>query len=195
MKVEGLLGQLQPSEIQPVIEMRWRDIEECYRDNIGKNRFVGGHVELKFRVFKDGKVKTVFIADGDLGSWPVERCVLAIANAISFPPPTPRGHEAEFGFPIDFPGRGSVNILAESGSDGELQPKFPLLAKCEGKAPAKVRVTSYTGPGGQVKSAGFVSPEGPLDEAWAECAYEKALSWKLTDPRGKVVKASSWYAP
>jgi hypothetical protein len=196
IKVEGLLGQLQPSEIQPVIEMRWTDIEECYRDNVGKNRFVGGHIELKFRVFKDGRVKSVFIAEGDLGSWPVEKCVLAITKAMTFPRPTPKGHEAEFGFPIDFPGRGSVNILAESGSDEELQPKLPALAKCkEGSPPARVRVTSYTGPGGLVKSAGFISPDGPLDEKWADCAYDKAITWKLTDPRGKVVKASSWYSP
>jgi len=113
---------------------------------------------------------------------------------MTFPRPTPKGHEAEFGFPIDFPARGSVNILAESGADVELQPKFPTLAKCEGRR-HRVRITTYTGPGGLVKSAGFASADGPIDEKWADCAYEKAMGWKLTDPRGKVVRASSWYPP
>src|SRR5688572_13333856 len=121
IEVQGLLGRLEPSQIQPVIEMRWSDIEECYRDNLGKNRFIGGHVELKFRVFKDGRVKDVYVVDGDLGAWPIEKCVLEIARQMTFP--KPKGGEAEFQFPIDFPGRGSVLVLAEAGSDAELQPK------------------------------------------------------------------------
>jgi hypothetical protein len=195
IEVQGLLGRLEPSQIQPVIEMRWSDIEECYRDNIGKNRFIGGHVELKFRVHRDGTVRDVFVVEGDLGAWPVEKCVLGVSKAMTFP--KPKGGEAEFQFPIDFPGRGSVAVLAEAGADAELVPMFPTLRECieEGFDAPRVRLTVYTGPGGLVKSAGFVSPDGPFDAAWADCAHQKALAWKLTDPRGKVVKATSWYQP
>ena len=195
IEVQGLLGRLEPSQIQPVIEMRWRSIEECYRDNSGKNRFIGGHMELKFRVNRDGTVKQVWVMDGDLGAWPVEKCVLEVCKGMTFP--KPKGGEAEFQFPVDFPARQSSVSLAESGSDAELQPKWPALEECkeDGFEVPRVRISVYVGPGGVVKSAGFVTPDGPLDQAWADCVHQKALSWKLTDPRGKVVKATSWYQP
>jgi TonB family protein len=192
IEVQGLLGRLEPSQIQPVVERHWSDIETCYRTHIGRHRFIGGHVELKFRVNRDGTVKRVHVLEGDLGAWPVEKCVLEVAQLMMFP--KPKGGEAELQFPIDFPGRGSVAILAEAGADAELQPHFETLEECaEAGRSTRVRLTVYTGPGGAVKSAGFVAPDGSLDPAWADCAEKKILTWKLTDPRGKVMKATSWY--
>ena len=197
IQVEGLRGTLDVSEIQPVVEKRWGEIEGCYAAGIGRNRFVGGKLELKFRVNRDGTVKRVQVAEGDLGAWQVEKCVLDVARAMTFA--RPKGGEAEFGFPIEFPGRGAVGILDDAAAETQLAPDLAELDECAeaaGGRPEQVRITVYVGAGGRVLAAGFATPaEEPFADEWADCAAEKALAWRLADPRGKVKKAQGWYPP
>jgi TonB family protein len=171
------------------------DLEACYADNVGKLRFISGTVQLKFRVATDGTVKRVQVAEGTLGAWPMEKCLLGIARRMSFS--RPKGGEAEFSFPIEFPGRGRVVAMDEALVEAELVPKLAELAACPEEAqvpaPREVMITVYVGPGGAVKSAGFGTPsDRPYEDAWADCAYAKALAWKLPDPRGKIWKARTW---
>jgi TonB family protein len=200
VQVEGLLGRLDAGQIQPVIEASWDQVQTCYSDGIGKKlRYVGGLVELKFRVNRDGTVKHVRVARGVLGHWGIEKCVLELARAMTFP--KPKGGEAEFSFPIEFPPRGRAQAMDENRVSGEVAPKLAELAKCsdesEGPMPRRIDVTLYVGPGGAVTSAGFSSAdEAPIPDAWGDCAFAAATSWKLTDPRGSVWKATAtWEAP
>lgn len=195
MEVEGLLGTLDTSDIDPVLERNMGAFERCYQDGIGKTWFIGGRVELKFRVARDGSVKQVQIAEGDLGAWPIEKCILGVARAMTFA--RPKGGEAEFRFPIEFAPRGRVEPMAEALVETELAPRLAELAKCadEAKVPAphEVGLTVYVGPGGVVKSAGFATrAETPFEDAWADCAAAKASTWKFPDPRGKIWKAQVW---
>ena len=194
--IEGGRGVLQEGDINKVITRHSRELERCYLDNVSGTPYVGGRVELKFRVATDGVVKTVQVASGDLGSWPVEKCMLGVARTMVFPRPKGKG-DAEFSFPIDFPGRGTVEALDPTRADAELAPKFKDLEKCTTAAPSgQVQVTAYVAVKGVVTSVGFAVPgEEPIPEEWADCAVAKALTWKLTDPRGRVVKASTWYQP
>jgi len=198
VQVEGLKGRIDRTDIQPVIEGSWPRVQECYTGGIGKLRYVGGQVELKFRIARDGSVKRVQIARGTLGSWTVEKCVLELARAMSFP--RPKGGEAEFSFPIDFPSRGRAIAMDERRVESELPPKLAQLSKChdasDGPMPGQIDVTLYVGPGGTVTSAGFAADGNqPIPEAWADCAEAMATAWKLTDPRGSVWKATAtWEA-
>lgn len=196
ISIEGGRGVLQEGDINKVIGKHSRELERCYLDNVGRTPYVGGRVELKFRVTPDGVVKTVQVASGDLGSWPVEKCMLSVARTMQFPKPRGKG-DAEFSFPIDFPGRGVVEALDPDRATAELAPRFKDLANCEGEAPPdQIQVTVYVAVKGAVTSVGFAVPgEQPVPEDWADCALAKALTWKLTDPRGRVVKASTWYQP
>lgn len=197
VEIEGLLGTLDVADIQPVIDKRARELEGCYQDGVGKLRYVGGSVELKFRVAADGVVKWVKVQQGDLGAWPIEKCLLEIARTMKFP--RPRGGEAEFTFPLEFPGRGRVVPLDDARADAEIGPRLAELDECVDEAgvpaPSQVQVTVYVAVGGRVTSAGFATvAEEPFADAWADCALERVLGWKLTDPRGKVWKAQTWYA-
>ncbi len=194
VQVEGLMGHIDRADIQPVIERSWDEVQSCYSGGIGKKRYVGGLVELKFRIARDGSVKRVHVARGTLGAWPVEKCVLELARAMSFP--KPKGGEAEFSFPIDFPSRGRAIAMDDARASTELPPKLAKLTKCnqdaEGPVPRKIDVTLYVGPGGAVTSAGFATDgSDDIPEAWADCAHAEATTWKLTDPRGMVWKATA----
>ena len=193
--IEGGRSVLQEGDINKVISKHARELEGCYADNVGRTPYVGGRVELKFRVAKDGVVKTVQVSSGDLGHWPVEKCILGVARGMLFPKPKGKG-DAEFSFPIDFPGRGTVTPLEPDLADAQLTPRFKDLAACDGGPSGQVQVTAYVAVKGVVTSVGFAVPgEEPVPEDWADCALAKALTWKLTDPRGRVVKASTWYQP
>ncbi len=198
VQVEGLMGHLDRIDIQPVIERSWDDVQECYTQAVRKLRYVGGQMELSFRIARDGTVKHVHVARGTLGSWPVEKCVLVLARAMSFP--RPKGGEAEFSFPIDFPSRGRTIAMDDGRASTEIPPKLSELSKCQdgsdGPMPGQIAVTLYIGPGGVVTSVGFSSDgKEPIPEAWADCAHAQATTWKLTDPRGSVWKATqTWEA-
>lgn len=197
VQVEGLMGHIDRVDIQPVIERSWDRVQSCYSGGIGKLRYVGGQMELKFRVARDGSVKHVHVARGTLGAWPVEKCVLEIARAMSFP--KPKGGEAEFSFPIDFPSRGRTIAMDEGRASSELPPKLATLTKCNEDVdgateplPGRIDVTLYIGPGGKVTSAGFATEDqNDIPDAWADCAHAEATTWKLTDPRGSVWKATA----
>jgi hypothetical protein len=199
VQVQGLMGHLDRADVQPVIERSWDRVQACYSGGIGKLRYVGGQVELKFRIARDGSVKHVHVARGALGSWPVEKCVLELARAMSFP--HPKGGEAEFSFPIDFPSRGHAIAMDDRVAGSELPPKLAKLGKCaqdaEDPLPGRIDVTIYVGPGGKVTSAGFATEAAEdIPETWADCAHAEATTWKLTDPRGTVLKATAtWEKP
>jgi TonB family protein len=197
VEVEGLLGRLDRADIQPVIEQSWDQVQSCYSEQSGGLRYVGGQVELKFRVARDGTVKHVHVLHGSLGAWPVEKCVLGLARAMTFP--KPKGGEAEFTFPIDFPSRGRTIAMDDARVSGEVAPKLEALAKCVDASagmPPAVAVTIYVGPGGAVTMAGFAADGNePIPDGWADCAHAELVTWKLTDPRGKVWKATATFSP
>jgi hypothetical protein len=198
MIVEGTRGHLDPADIQPVVERSWDEVQACYEGGVGKLRYIGGQLELKFRVNKDGSVKHVHVASGTLGAWPVEKCILAVAMAFRFP--RPRGGEAVFSFPIDFPARGRTVAMEPGRAASDLGPKLDKLASCVAEADGDVpplALTVYVGPGGAVTMAGFAADgDAPIPEPFADCAAALVMSWKLSDPRGTVAKATvNWQAP
>jgi hypothetical protein len=195
IQIGGQRGVLEPGEIEPVIKRHSAELADCFAENTRKLPYVGGQVVLGFRVNADGTVKRVQASSGDLGAWPVEKCLLGVSRTMTFPRPKGNG-EADFSFPIDFPAR-SAPTADTSGLGDELAAKVRDLAACDqavGGSPGAVTVIIYVGVKGAVKSAGFITTEeAPFPDEWADCAMAKALEWKLTDPRGKVVKTSGSY--
>lgn len=194
MAIEGTLGEIDASHVRKAFQSRWAEVEACFTAGTGEHRFLGGRIELRFRVSPDGSVKSVHVARGNLGAWPIEKCVLGLAKGLALP--KPKGGEAQVEFPLDFPARASVADGDPARGEAELGDKLPSLAACKkkGTVPSGAVVTVYVGPGGEVKSAGFAlegdapASDVSIDERWADCAYEKALGWKLTDPRGTVTR-------
>jgi len=183
IKVEGVLGEVDAAAAQRVLQPQFPAFARCFTDEVGAMRYVGGRAELRFRIKKDGALRWVQLGGGDLGSWPVERCLRRAAAALRFE--APRGGEAELRFPIELPASAPA-IPTEEVVD---KKQMATLKAC-GRTPGEVTVTLYVAAGGQVTSAGFAT-EGPnlLTEKWGDCAHAKATSWRLRDPRGQVLKA------
>ena len=192
VEIEGLKGHLDQADIQAGVEPHHDALTSCFMSRVGKRRFLGGQIELAWRIARDGSVKEVQIAAGDLGAWPIEKCLLEVSRSMTFA--RPKGGLAEFSLPLDFPPRGTVLSWDEQKAQTEIEDKLPELAACDG-AGGEVVVTLYVGTRGQVQSVGFSSPGAPYSDAWADCAAEAIGGWTLSDPRGQVAKLAFRFTP
>jgi hypothetical protein len=198
VEVEGTKGHLEPFQIDEGVRPHQARLSACYQDELRKTRFLDGSVSLDFVVEPDGKVSAVRLAKGDLGSWAVERCMLEVGRAMKFAEPR-GGKAAEFSLPLDLhSGKGEVVWWTEEQADGEVAAHRADLDACSDEAegsPRNVWITLYVGPRGKVRSVGFASPSGAIDDGWCDCVVEKVAAWTLSDPRGRVAKAGFRYRP
>jgi hypothetical protein len=196
LAVEGLRGRMEVYDIQRGMEPHVQALSDCFTRKVGKQRYLGGEVEFKFVVHPDGAVKSVQLARSDLGAWPMEQCMLEINQAIQFPKPKGKG-EADFTVPLSFDARQATFLWSDDRAQSEVDARVAELRACAEKTgtrdPRNIWITVYVGTRGKVLSAGFASPDAPLDAAWAACADSIILGWKLTDPRGQITKATFRY--
>ncbi len=189
LQVEGLRGRIDTYDIQEGVKPHAGAIDGCFTKNRGKARYLGGNVELLFIVAKDGTVQNVHLSQSNLGSWPIERCLLEVSRGMTFVKPK-GGAPAEFTLPLGFTARTPPEDWDSGRAAVEVTDKqLAELATCAeaGAAPASARITVYLGTRGQVQSAGFATT-APIDEAWATCAEQKLLGWMLTDPQGRIAR-------
>ena len=189
---------------------------DCFQSRVGNRRWLGGKVAIRWDISADGTISEVKLFESNLGSWPVEQCLLEAARAATFAKP-PVGGDADFMIPLEFPSRGRPDVwdedqalravggqvakLDECGKPPEA-PKPKPKAKRGKKAPPpekpmvipdEVVITLYVGPRGEAQSVGFASQKSMIDEAWAACAEKVALAWRLPDPKGTVAKLAVRY--
>jgi hypothetical protein len=189
-------GHVEPAAVDAGIAPYREALSSCYTRRVGRRRWLGGHLSLRWEVAADGSIDRVLLADSDLGAWPVEKCVLEAARAASFG--VPIGGAAEVTLPLEFSARGTPVVWDDDQSvkavGGQLA-KLDACAKGKVAMPDDVRITVYVGPRGRAQSVGFASPTTVLDDAWATCAEKAALGWRLPDPRGQVTKLAVRYRP
>src|SRR5262249_38803974 len=77
----GVLGSLSDDQIQGPIQQRWTDIKKC-KDQNKPPWYVGGQVQLHFRVARTGDIKKVNIEESTLGNWTIEKCILGLARTM-----------------------------------------------------------------------------------------------------------------
>jgi hypothetical protein len=196
VEIVSTRGKIDPDAVTRAIQPHAAALEACYADHVGRRRWLGGGIELRWDVGADGAMAQVRLIRSDLGAWTIEKCVLDIARQLSFG--KPRGGKAHVSAPVEFSlGSGAV-AWSEDQAVRAVGGKFKELGECAKKAetadPTNVTVTIYVGTRGKVQSVGFASPSG-FDDAWADCAQGRAMAWALTDPRGKVAKLSFVYNP
>jgi hypothetical protein len=189
MKVggDGILGHLDEEVVARTLQPKLEEFGACFNRH-KKLQYVGGQITLRYRVARDGSVKKLGY-QSDLGSWPVERCVLEVARAIGFP--QPRGGEAEFEYPAAFRPKQRHQVWDADRISADVHKHERALRACAG-APKSYALTWYIGAGGKTTSIGFSSPEpwGNGMDAFAECVTEKARGWRFTDPLGEITKAT-----
>ncbi len=195
LQVEGLLGSIDMYQVNRAIERVGTQINDCQSKNIGKLWYIGGTLTMKFRIARDGAVKSVAPVESDVGSYAIEKCVLDLVSALDYG--KPRGGEAEFSLPIQFEARTSTGSWDEDRVTTALRAVKTFaadMAECRKATPPGVKLpahsmTLYVAPGGKVTSAGF-SGDGIVPEPYALCVVEKAKLWKLSDTGGEIVKAA-----
>lgn len=196
VEIVSTQGKLDPDAVTRAIQPRAGAIEGCYADHVGRRKWLGGGIELRWDVTADGALAQVRVVRSDLGAWAIEKCVLDIARQLSFG--KPRGGKAHVSAPLSFSLGSGAQVWDEDQAIRAVGGKFKDLAECARSAettdPTNVTVTIYVGTRGKVQSVGFSSPGG-FEDGWADCAQGKVNAWALTDPRGKVAKLSFVYNP
>jgi len=196
--VTSAKGHLDPAAVEAGLAPHRAALTSCYTERVGKRRWLGGHVILRWEVAADGTVVRVLLADSDLGAWPIEKCVLDIARAATFGRPI--GGAAELTLPREFSTKGQPALWDVEQSARAVGGQLVKLAACararpgtRAAAPDEVAITLYVGPHGRAQSVGFASATTPLDDGWAACAEQAALAWHLPDPKGQVTKLAVRY--
>lgn len=188
LQVSGTRGVLQNEQIQAGISPHAVALEACYKDALKQKKYLGGKVLLEVEVGKDGQVTRAGIAEGDLGDWMVERCLIDEAGKMTFAKPTGGDGTAEFKLPLDFTSdQPPLEAWSEAQVASVVKEGVASLAGCG--AAAEVTATVYVGNRGAVQAVGFAGSP-PVDSHWAECARLAIGGWIFPDPHGKVVKAS-----
>lgn len=208
VQIQSTRGRMEPSAVEAGIEPHKTALSDCYMTKVGRRKWLGGHVLLKWEINKAGEITKAVLAESDLGAWSIEKCLLDIAKAATFGKPI--GGDADFSIPLDFSAKGRVLTWDEDQALRAVGGQLATLDECAypelaGKKlkkrppnakrvplPEGVTVTLYVGPGGKAQSAGFASPN-PIDDGWAECAEKLAGTWRLTDPRGVIAKLAIRY--
>jgi hypothetical protein len=186
-------GHMEPEVVQAGIAPHADEFTDCFASRVGRRRWLGGHVTLRWDIRADGEITKVVLADSDLGAWPVEKCLLEVARSATFGKPV--GGNADFVVPFDFKALGSSLPWDEDRGVKAVGKQLATLAKCTKKRPSdEVVITLYVGPQGKTQSVGF-SAKAVIEDAWGDCAEKAALGWKLPDPRGTVAKLAIRYRP
>jgi TonB family protein len=183
IRVDNGLGAIDPGAVQAALDDAAGDLMACYRSVAGAKRYLGGRVRVVVRVDTRGRPKRAEVADSDLGSWEVERCLLDVARRLKLP--APKGGEALVQIPLDF----TASTAPEDMPDGAARAaaaKLRGIYRCAG-GPKSVPVTLYVGAGGAITSAGFA---GVASESWGDCASARARAVRLDDPLGRVLKVT-----
>jgi len=187
-------GKMDPAQVEAGIAPHAAALEACYKSRVGKRRWLGGKVDLKWEIGGDGVLKSAQVATSDLGAWPVEKCLLEVARQMTFA--APRGGDADFSVPLEFSARGQSQWWDEAQAAqavGSHTDELTACAEAAGTDPASVMITLYVGTRGKVQSVGFASTAQPIPDTWADCAADKVLAWQLVDPRGSVAKLTISY--
>jgi TonB family protein len=177
------LGTIDGAAVQRALDAAAGDLQACYGSGAGGLRYVGGHVRVLARVDAKGRVKRTEVADSDLGSWPVERCLLEVARKLALP--APKGGEAVVEIPLDFQPAAPADELPGAAARAAAA-KLRAIYRCPG-GPKSVPVTLYVAAGGAVTSAGFAGIASPT---WGDCAAARVRALRLDDPLGRVLKGT-----
>lgn len=188
VQIEGLMGTLTQDQIQRGIEPRMGRFEGCFARRMGSVELLRGRIELAFRVNTDGSVKWVFPRRSSIGDRETERCVTDVAAGIRFS--RPRGGEAEFTYPLEWPGdeelRPPLNWDATRIED-QLAENGPAVVQQCGRG--AYQVTAYIARGGSLISVGAAA-QAETTAANLDCIVDAVRAWPMPDPGSYPAKIS-----
>jgi hypothetical protein len=181
-------GFLNQNDVNAVLEKYTPRLIECYERAGDARQYAAGQVKLRFLVAATGEVTDVLVVGNQLGSFPVERCLVVEGRKIPFPKPG-GGRASDFDYDIEF--RASrphtvVDWKAEQFGK-KLTGRVPALGRCGSPGAGAVAAVAYVKPGGRIVSVGFVSDK-PIDTMAAKCVVDQIQSWRLPAEKAHLVR-------
>jgi len=180
VKLDSELGVVESEDVEEALQARMSEIRGCYARAGDAQRYAEGRVVLRFLVTPQGRTRDVWVVDSSLGSYDVERCLVAIGRQIRFPAPGGRDGTT-FDYPIAFRSTEQVPVLDIDGLkvEQDLTAALPTLGACGQLAASPVSAILYIEPDGAPGSVGLSVPAA-LDEKVAECMVESIKKWRMS---------------
>jgi hypothetical protein len=188
-------GFLNANDVNAVLEKYTPRLIECYERAGDARMYAAGEVRLRFLVAASGQVTDVLVVGNQLGSFPVERCLVVEGRKIPFPKPG-GNHASDFEYNIEFRASKPHSVVdwrAEQFGK-RLSGRVPALGRCGPPGKGPVAAVAYVKPGGKVVSVGFVS-EKPIDTMAAKCVVDQIQTWRLPAERAHLVRTKFSITP
>ncbi|MFH2011017.1 MAG: AgmX/PglI C-terminal domain-containing protein [bacterium] len=189
IQVQGLMGTIDANAVDKAFTAKRRAVSACRRQHIGNLSYVGGDVQLFFKIGMDGVPTSVVLEKSQLGHHEMEACILGVAKGLKFV--KPKGGVAEVRYTMTLANNGTdPKDWAAGKANKTLRKKRGALRACRtGRKPAKFEVTFYVLPGGTVKTVGVASSEA-LPAGFAACVAKVVTALTFEDPLGAVARAT-----
>lgn len=170
MSMEMTVGYLDERAVDNAIRPHQRAMAACFARAGEARKYLSGQIVMRFMVAASGEVSDVQLIKNDLGSYPVESCLVLQGKRIVFPRPEGR-QGTDFEYSMTFTSTGERSVVPWSGEEmaHRLYGISSELASCGQVAGSDVDVIAYVEPGGAVGSVGFAS-QATLDPTAAVCA-------------------------
>ncbi|MEZ4363457.1 MAG: AgmX/PglI C-terminal domain-containing protein [Kofleriaceae bacterium] len=152
-------GVLEPEQVRKAVEPHSHELSGCYIQRVGARRWLGGRVSMKWHLDADGAIREVYIAESDLGAWPVEECLLDIAHRMTFP--APRGGATDFAVPLEFSATGAAVPWDEPRAEAAVGEQLAQLAECSAPPVEVVPAAKPTPRGAKAGRAAKAPPAAP----------------------------------
>ena len=179
MDIQAEHGSLDREDVADAVDPHFTRLSRCYEDAQPATDFASGQVTLRFVVGLDGSTSSVHVRSSDLGSYEVERCLVAVASRIRFARPQGYG-VASFEYSLEFRSTGAIPVvqLAADALAGEL-PAIGnrLLEDCGG--PGHQRAAGHA-----LRRPPRPGPLGRLRLARPAQRRARGLPGPLAPPRG-----------
>ena len=181
-------GYLNQNDVNAVLEQFTPRLIECYERAGAARRYAAGEVKLRFLVAASGEVTDVLVVGNQLGSYPVERCLVVEGRKIPFPKPG-GNRPSDFDYNIEFRSTHPQTVVDWKPEEfgRKLSGKVPALSRCGSPGEGAVAAVAYVRPGGRVVSVGLTS-EKPIDTMAAKCVVDQIQSWRLPAEKAHLVR-------
>jgi hypothetical protein len=191
--VQSEIGGLDEKATMRAFESWSRKVETCQDARRGKNPnldFLAGSLTIKVHIDEGGRSTQAHLVKSTLGDEALEACIVAAANAMSWPKPE-GGKMGLAEQEITLPMKGDRDAVAWSADKlgKELEQLRPKLKECRAGKSGAYDVTMYVGTEGEVLAAGASSPEADGGKA-AACLTKLVAGTKWPSPGGFPAKVT-----
>jgi hypothetical protein len=186
MNMQMSIGYLDEGSVDAAMAPHLPAMIGCFERAGNARRYLSGQVVLKIFARSNGSVSDVQVIRNELGSYPVESCLIAVGRRMVFPPPE-GGRGTDFEYSLAFRSTGELSVM--NGDSGDVATHVASdcdLSSCGSLGPERVDAIAYVEPAGNIGSVGFVS-RGPINATAAACAEAQITKLRVSDYHSDVV--------